>query len=271
VLILDASLSDNYKCVKAVLLSPLTSYNDGFDIILKNDKLIRERIALRITAGPVQISELLVYLEELQEKSTFEAILASLKIKTYNYNDLQIKIIKQILDNLQIIREKAIEDYENSIDQYEIFIPFNMKNFDYKPITMAAASDEVQIELIEFWDKETQVKENSIKLVENDLYRVRISNLDGGLYLIVIALSGKIQFGDVSIKSDEQLRFNYAETVTIEKRFFLPLKFKAQPDENLILEFKINDENFQYELKKINHYEGNKRVRKILELLDNYS
>jgi len=166
VLILDASLSDNYKCVKAVLLSPLTSYNDGFDIILKNDKLIRERIALRITAGPVQISELLVYLEELQEKSTFEAILASLKIKTYNYNDLQIKIIKQILDNLQIIREKAIEDYENSIDQYEIFIPFNMKNFDYKPITMAAASDEVQIELLNSGIKKHRLKKIQLNLLK---------------------------------------------------------------------------------------------------------
>lgn len=101
--------------VRAVVLCKWPSLKDQHDVSLKGDTTAdrvfpRERFSLRITDGPVPASVLQVYSGKL-DPETFRKVKQSLRVKEFNYAEEQWDGINEIMDALEPLRQKALDDY----------------------------------------------------------------------------------------------------------------------------------------------------------------
>ncbi len=106
---------------RAVILTGVLALNDGSDVVIKKDRnkfLAKDKLALRITDGPIHKKQLDFCIGKI-DNSTIEKIKESLKIREFNYDDDQDFVISEILDELHDEHLEAVNYYEAALEEVE--------------------------------------------------------------------------------------------------------------------------------------------------------
>ena len=206
-LIVDSENSEDDIFV-SVMLSPLYDvYDDGVDIILDNKEfpfLAFKRIAMRFTKGPINKGQLDFYIGEINEEA-FSKILNTLKITGNKYDENQMLLFEEILEDLEFLRAEAITKLEEKLDDFEedeeqetVFIILTNSHDNetqpYIPAYALAAKNSSAVKVdYEFWEKVKNAE--AVTIVDNDECVISLVELDEGLYLTFYA------FKDISVKN----------------------------------------------------------------------
>jgi hypothetical protein len=178
--------------VRAVLLTSSELLADKNDVSLKSDSVARqvfgkERFALRITDGPVPAEQLISYCGSL-ENSTVKKVFDSLKDDSFSYDETQQILIAELLETLQILRERALELEEEEGDIHIIPIKdYNYSETSDNPIRLAADDHEAEAEEINFWRREREADDKVDIPLNIPNLLCRFSKIDDRYYLILIS------------------------------------------------------------------------------------
>lgn len=258
VLIIDDTPQTKYGFVNAVVLMVMNNITDGNDVIFQHEEYPTPRIAMRMTYGPVPVSELAVYRCDVS-LDIIEKIRESVKNEDYsNFDEYQLSVVDQILEALEVVRAKAVKDYENIYSKLvelntkiEALPDMSLGNFDYYKTysnSLAAADYEIEDKIIEFWDKELENKDTAIKLINDEKLKIRISFVDNLPYLVVYSVLPKCRFGNLVIKNAEnKMLFNKKDMINVQKRYFIPLVFQASEGDKFFVEFDLNNKHYKFE------------------------
>jgi hypothetical protein len=201
----------NEELFKVVLLSRVTELEDSIDIILRKSDfqfLASDRIALRFSTGPLHKNQLTYYLGTINSES-FEKIKSSLKKTNVNYYDeIQKRVLADILEELEPLRQHAIELYENSIREPAII--FKLPTVDaskqedeipFKIHHLAADDANTLVKEFNFWDNEENDVNKSQTILKDEKIWIKLSEINGNLYLIIYT-SEQVSISDVVIEQN---------------------------------------------------------------------
>lgn len=179
---------------RGMIISRATHLNDGKDLTFKPKGELRklyglERILLRITDGPILTDDLSFYKGEIP-RSVNAKVKETIRIRP-DLNQIQEEFSAKFLEKLQPLREKAIlrcEQYENEMNKLNILVVLNVlnelkKKADRIQYRAAAADESEKKRFVEFWDKERDARDQSIILFQDDKNILRLTEIDGRLYM----------------------------------------------------------------------------------------
>jgi len=112
-------IDENTGVYRAVFLTGVLSLNDGSDVVIEKEKnkfLAKDKLALRITDGPIHKKQLDFCIGKIDEE-TIEKIKDSLKNQDFNYDDEQDFVISTIIDELHDEHLEALNYYEEALDE----------------------------------------------------------------------------------------------------------------------------------------------------------
>ncbi len=189
-----------------VMLSPLCDvFDDGVDVALPKNKfpfLASKRIALRFTKGPLHKSQFSYYLGTIDD-DTFNKVKLSLKNKTYAYDEDQLLILSDLLDELEYARLQAVNLFEKGTTAVIIKLPDYKKVEDasvYNPAMALAAKDEKANKLnYEFWEKVK--KSTKTTIVGTDDFNISLTEIDSSLFLVLYSFK-EMSIEDIAIKQN---------------------------------------------------------------------
>ena len=204
-LVLDAKYKSD-GIVKVVLFSRTTELNDGYDVKIPgsgDDASLfpGDRIALRITESYIPMKELLFFRGTINDE-IFDKIRRSLKQRTPDYNEVQERLLEDILKRIESIKEpvnqvqKKKQEEETTIEESNKKIPVLHISqhrqesagevYEYKWV----ADDTKQLEkLREFWKKERKLSGRAISFNIMPDLELRINIINGVLYVMFFSLS----------------------------------------------------------------------------------
>ncbi|MEG8945809.1 hypothetical protein [Rosettibacter firmus] len=179
------------KVVRASLITPIKYLADENDVSLKDDSIAnevfaKERFVIRITDGVIPTEILSVYIGTV-EQQTILKINNSLKITTFNYDEVQKILLNELLESLTSLRERALEIYEEDATEPIIITLPKIENYESADYYLLAAHDsKSEYKNMEFWDKERVSNfKNELPINISDMI-LRLSCVDDKYYLIII-------------------------------------------------------------------------------------
>ncbi|MGK9475766.1 hypothetical protein [Melioribacter sp. OK-6-Me] len=233
----------NKEIVRAAFITSIKEVVDKGDVCLTEDPVMSEvfaveKFVLRITDRPIPTKYLTVY-EGKVTPETLKKIKASLKNKTYDYDELQRVFIDELLEDLEPYSMEALEIYEDSLPRiFPINLPY-VENYSIeKKIRLAANDFATEEKDLEFWRKERDSLYRHELPFEIPGLLIRISNVDNVYYLIIVSNQFK--------KIDKI-------NITEENGSFLKMENLEIPDSNRIA-IPINkafNEDFPYNIEVI--------------------
>ncbi|MDH7604271.1 MAG: hypothetical protein QHH13_05155 [Melioribacter sp.] len=246
----------NQKIVRAALLTKVKYLADSNDISLKNDKIAREvfpreRFVLRITDGPVTTYWFQIYAGKVED-TTLKKIKDSLKIKTFEHDEVQKILITELLGSLEPLREEALELYLSSLSEQEedynepiiINLPSPIYDEVEETVLLAASDLSAEEKMLEFWRKERDSNyQTELPLKIPDMI-VRISNVDNKYYLIIITDKYKT-INKIEITENEE-QFFAKENIDIPDTKRIPILINKKFNDEFIYKIKLKVDNNIY-------------------------
>lgn len=198
VMLTDTAYTGSIDVVRGLIISPITSLSDGGDILFGPNQsggvTPGERIALRVTDGPLHISSLQAFLGVLP-KTLISRIKKTLKNHSYNYLDFEEEQIAEILDILSKFRTEAVQLFERKGESgATIFTLPNVaaKKYDeVYPLRTAASDADFLKKEEEFWDVERIASKHSFLVYSDQNTTVRLTPF--GSRLLFVCLSDKVK------------------------------------------------------------------------------
>lgn len=252
VLVIDASHEEDGVLI-SVLLSRITELNDGSDVILSStgedtSLFPSDRIALRITKGPVPVKELGYFRGTITEIE-FEKIRKSIKYNSFKYNEIQKEYIAGILENIAPLREQAIRQYESILIQ----LPQHTENYSVNKYEYRWAADDAQQreKLREFWKKEREMRVKGITFDHLPNLEIVINVIDDVLYIMYFSDTVK-HVGDIKIVQEDKVVSANDKQLNLQNknRAFTSFDSKYLRSGKCILKFTVDDKvnNMEIEL-----------------------
>jgi len=246
----------NEKIVRAALLTKEKYLTDKYDVSLKDDKTAsevfpRERFVLRITDGPMVVDWFQVYAGKVEDR-TLKEIKESLKIKTFEHDEVQKILIAELLDSLEPLREEAFESYLSLSSEQEedynepiiINLPPPIYDEVEETILLAASDLSTEEKILEFWRKErNSAYKTELPLNIPDMI-VRISNVENRYYLIIITDKFKT-INKIEITENEEQFFS-KENINIPDTNRLPILINKKFGDEFIYKIKLEVDNNIY-------------------------
>lgn len=206
---------NNYGLLKVVLVSRVTELEDSIDVILSKDRyefLPSNRIALRFTKGPIHKDQLTNYLGSIDEETFLEINKALKAVSKNNYNEVEQRVLAEILDELEPIRQESIRLYEDSADSdTHIFTLPNVDSTDvegesehYYSGKLAADDITATQEEYNFWELEESGEGLSKTIITEDSILLKLSIIDNNIYLVIYA-NQPCTLEGVSVKQDAKV------------------------------------------------------------------
>ena len=259
----DEQDGEDYGIYVALLLSSVPEvFADGIDVVIEKSKfpfLASDKLAMRLTRGPVHKEQLDYYLGEIDDE-TFHKILKTTKVLKNNYDEDQQILFSEILEDLEFVRAEAINLLEEKLEQ-EVEVKDSEE--ERKPIiiyideqtTEASNIDDVYIpaaaiaansigvvsKIVEFWEYIVSSKKNSV--IKEDKYIIDLVKQKKGLYFVVYS-NENMTIENISIEQNNKVIEAKPSKLELEKEsktaaFF---SFSKLTKGKAKLIFKINSE-----------------------------
>lgn len=247
---------ENTGVLRGIFLSGVQNLGDEDDIILDSAEqlnlIAKPKVALRVTEGPISQKALDYFVGELDE-NTFTAILQSLS-KPLSYDEFQEELIAEILEEIEPLRIKAMEEYERWMMKYKSFLELiliNKLNYEYRRYTnkYAAADYSVISNEDEFWEKEKSGQEDRLTIISNDDLIIRLSIVEGHLYFIALSES-KNEVKNIYLTNGKLIIKALDEKLNIKEKLRVFTSFEESKlfSDSWKLSFNIDGENFTYDI-----------------------
>lgn len=219
--------------VKGLVISRIVEAGDNDDVVFNDLEFYPgNRIAFRLTRIPLPKEDLILYVGKIED-DLLNKVQTSLKNNsTLGYNEMQLATIGEFIDEITQLRNKAVVLMEKSIGvenetanevtglskETKIFEITSLINYElefYKYQKAADTLDE-KYKLHEFWDKEREGKAKALNIISNDDLSLRLSVLDGHLYVVVYSNKYK-SISNIFLKSNNKVIKAINEQIDISK------------------------------------------------------
>lgn len=253
--------------VRAMVLGE-DNFGDKFDVVIKMknypDILYRDRCTMRITDGPIATKMLSQYHFSLI-KSDIDAIKKSIEIETYDYDEMQELINAKYLNSLEAYHIFALNELENIEETTEenenfyyekniiiLILPKDQKiSKKVYTLALAASSEERKKELDEFWNKEFKLysEGKSTILFEEEDFIVRLTFVDGNLYLVFYNYKGEKKINKIMLKNENSVIKAKDKELIVNEPKFTSFDTKKLAKGEYILSFYYNGNLMEFNVK----------------------
>jgi len=252
-LITDDRFLEKTGVLRSVHISRVIELNDGNEIIIKSDLYKfypTDRISLRFTEGPISKNELDYYLGEIIEDD-LHLIKESIKNTSDSYTEVQQIILGAILEEIEPVRLSAINYFANQSEEKSANIIFcisphleaDIKPFEYK----LAAADDSYLDSEQFYELERKNRDNSYVLIDDESTLIRLSLVNGNLYLVIFAKENKILIDNMEFTQAE-IKFTSSDNsleVLPNQMGYISFDMKNYSKEESKITFNINGRYFE--------------------------
>lgn len=201
--------------VWGIILDNKYAWEDCQEVI-KIDTWRGLKVVVPFTEGPILINRLSGYVEKITDKELQNVIKDIQNVKDKELNIVYHKYIDDILGEIDFLREEVEthlnlteEELKNIIDNFindylskksskRKIIPFTFNTKDpYYYFSFAAADDTIKNKKKTIWNEIRKKHAVAKDIVKNDLYYVRLVEINNQYYLVIDINTRKIEFVNI--------------------------------------------------------------------------